>query len=615
MQTRVDTFRNGGAASASEPSLPAIVLIFWAAFAVAILAARILNPVFFEAQDPDSFLRIVEVRDLVAGQGWFDLVQHRMDPPAGALLQWSRLIDAPLAFLVIVGRSVGLGENLALVFWPVLMLLGLMGAAAATASALAGRAAAIATLILLFFFLDPLIVYLPGDIDHHNAQIAVMMATVAFALRLRSGALFGFLAGAGSAVTLAIGLEMLPHVAVLGLVIALRFAWTGENPRAVAAYGCTIGILPGALYILSGSPAASMACDSLSYALAIPLLIAGLGLAANALAMGGFGRSVRIAGPLVVGAAAAAYFIGITPECLGGPYGQLSPEVKTAFLDTVSEAQPIWRYAEREPVGAVGSLGPLLVALFVALSHLRREPIWSLPAALLVLAAALSFYQVRTLPFGSALAIPVVGVWLAEVYARATARWQSRARRAIPVVAAFLLVIPFSWLLVAWGGEKALAALSNGRIAPQKQVQPDPALVKGLSSAEQNCFDPASAALLAGLPQGLVLSPLFYGSTVLKLSDHSVVAGPYHRNGQAILDAINAMERPPAEAKAIVDVRGVDYVTICATSEESAIAAHNAPDGLLADLLAGRAPPWLQPIPPEPGSALRVWQVVKQPTS
>ena len=615
MQTRVDTFPNGGAASASEPSLPAIVLIFWAAFAVAILAARILNPVFFEAQDPDSFLRIVEVRDLVAGQGWFDLVQHRMDPPAGALLQWSRLIDAPLAFLVIVGRSVGLGENLALVFWPVLLLLGLMGAAAGIASALAGRAAAIATLILLFFFLDPLIVYLPGDIDHHNAQIAVMMATVAFALRLRSGALFGFLAGAGSAVTLAIGLEMLPHVAVLGLVIALRFAWTGENPRAVAAYGCTIGILPGALYILSGSPAASMACDSLSYALAIPLLIAGLGLAAHALAMGGFGRSVRIAGLLVVGAAAAAYFIGITPECLGGPYGQLSPEVKTAFLDTVSEAQPIWRYAEREPVGAVGSLGPLLVALFVALSHLRREPIWSLPAALLVLAAALSFYQVRTLPFGSALAIPVVGVWLAEVYARATARWQSRARRAIPVVAAFLLVIPFSWLLVAWGGEKALAALSNGRIAPQKQVQPDPALVKGLSSAEQNCFDPASAALLAGLPRGLVLSPLFYGSTVLKLSDHSVVAGPYHRNGQAILDAINAMERPPAEAKAIVDVRGVDYVTICATSEESAIAAHNAPDGLLADLLAGRAPPWLQPIPPEPGSALRVWRVVKQPTS
>jgi hypothetical protein len=117
------------------------------------------------------------------------------------------------------------------------------------------------------------------------------------------------------------------------------------------------------------------------------------------------------------------------------------------------------------------------------------------------------------------------------------------------------------------------------------------------------------------LPRGLVLSPLFYGSTVLKLSDHSVVAGPYHRNGQAILDAINAMERPPAEAKAIVDVRGVDYVTICTTSEESAVAAHNAPEGLLADLLAGRAPPWLQPIPPEPGSALRIWRVVKQPTS
>ncbi len=114
------------------------------------------------------------------------------------------------------------------------------------------------------------------------------------------------------------------------------------------------------------------------------------------------------------------------------------------------------------------------------------------------------------------------------------------------------------------------------------QAKPDPALVKGLTTAEQNCFDPTSAALFAEVPRGLVLSPLFYGSTVLMISDHSVVAGPYHRNGQAILDAINAMQRPPDGAKAIIDARGVDYVAICSVSQESAIAAHKAPDGLLA---------------------------------
>jgi len=612
VQAEADTLPDGAASlAAREPSLPAITVIFWAAFAVAVVAARILNPVLFESQDPDSFLRIVQVRDLVAGQGWFDLVQHRMDPPAGALLQWSRLIDAPLAFLVMVGRAIGLGENLALTFWPVLLLLGLMGSAAAIAKALAGRGAAIATLILVLFFLDPLIVYLPGDIDHHNAQIAVMMATVAFALRMRDGALFGLLAGAGSALTLAIGLEMLPHVVVLGIAIALRFAWTGASARSVAAYGATIGILPGALYILSGSPAAAMACDSLSYAFATPLLIAGLGLAAVALITSRLGRGARIAGLILAGAAAVAYFAGITPQCLGGPYGQLSPEVKAAFLDTVSEAQPIWGYAEREPVGAVGSAGPLIVALIIAFAHARREAIWVFPASLLLLATALSFYQVRTLPFASALAIPVVGVWVADIYARTTARSGSRVRRAIPVVAAFLVAIPFTWLLAAWGGEEALAALSNGRIAPAKHADPDPALVKDLTPAQRDCFDKNTAALLSGLPRGLVLTPLFYGSTVLMLSDHSVVAGPYHRNGQAILDAINAMERPPAEAKAIIDVRGVDYVAICSVSKESAVAEYKAPEGLLSELLAGRPPNWLRPVQSAPGSALKIWRVVK----
>ncbi len=612
VKAEADTLPNSAASgtAAREPSLPAIVVIFWAAFAVAVVATRIMNPALFEGQDPDSFLRLVNVRDFLAGQGWFDLVQHRMDPPGGALLQWSRLIDAPLAFLIFVGKKIGLGENLALTGWPTLLLLGLMGAAAATASALAGRAAAIATLLLVLFFLDPLIVYLPGDIDHHNAQIALMLATVAFALRMPSGALFGFLAGAASAVTLAIGLEMLPHVAMLGIVIALRFAWTGENPRAVAAYGAAIGLLPGALYYATGSPAAAMACDSLSYAFAVPLLIAGLGLAVLALLGGGSGKGVRIVGLLVVGAGAAGSFVGVTPECLGGPYGQLSPAVKAAFLDTVSEAQPIWSYAEREPVGAIGSIGPLLVALFVAFRHARRDAIWIVPAALLALAAALSFYQVRTLPFASALAIPVLGVWLAEVYAYAAGRTKSRVRQSLPVIAAFVIAIPFTYLLIGWGGEKALAALSNGRIAAHVQAKPDPALIKGLTPAQQNCFDPASGALLAEVPRGLVIAPLFYGSTVLMLSDHSVVAGPYHRNGQAILDTINAMQRAPAEAKTIVHAREVDYVALCTASQEAAITAHKAPDGLVAELLAGRTPEWLAPVPANEKTALKLWRVV-----
>ena len=96
---------------AAEPPLWIVVAIFWAAFAVAVVSAGVVNPHLFESQDPDSFLRLVQVRDLIAGQGWFDLVQHRMDPPGGALLHWSRLIDAPIAALILIGNIFGAGKD------------------------------------------------------------------------------------------------------------------------------------------------------------------------------------------------------------------------------------------------------------------------------------------------------------------------------------------------------------------------------------------------------------------------------------------------------------------------------------------------------------------------
>ena len=83
------------------------------------------------SQDPDSFLRLVQVRDLLAGQGWFDLVQHRMDPPGGALLHWSRLIDAPIAGLILSATSSAPAKRFALTAWPLLLLFAMMGGAAA----------------------------------------------------------------------------------------------------------------------------------------------------------------------------------------------------------------------------------------------------------------------------------------------------------------------------------------------------------------------------------------------------------------------------------------------------------------------------------------------------
>ena len=118
----------------------------------------------------------------------------------------------------------------------------------------------------------------------------------------------------------------------------------------------------------------------------------------RASAMSASGSLASRPGLAVIGAVAAGIFVLMSPDCLGGPYGFLAPELKKVWLQTVTEAQPFQVYAAREPVGAFGSLMPLLLAVAVAVFHLRpgageKRSAWAVPAALLVMATAMSFYQ------------------------------------------------------------------------------------------------------------------------------------------------------------------------------------------------------------------------------
>ena len=46
-----------------------------------------------------------QVRDWMAGQSWFDVVQHRLNPPLGVDMHWSRLVDAPIAAIMSVAQE------------------------------------------------------------------------------------------------------------------------------------------------------------------------------------------------------------------------------------------------------------------------------------------------------------------------------------------------------------------------------------------------------------------------------------------------------------------------------------------------------------------------------
>src|SRR6478609_127842 len=101
-------------------------LLVFAAWGAALLFGGLPPTLGVAFRDTDDAMRLVQVRDLMAGQGWFDLVQHRLDPANPVPMHWSRLIDAPLALLI---RAFGLvadgaaAERLAMATWPALVLL------------------------------------------------------------------------------------------------------------------------------------------------------------------------------------------------------------------------------------------------------------------------------------------------------------------------------------------------------------------------------------------------------------------------------------------------------------------------------------------------------------
>ncbi len=54
--------------------------------------------------DGDDYMRLQQVRDLLGGQSWFDLHQYRYVPPVGEPMHWSRLVDIPIATLILIFR-------------------------------------------------------------------------------------------------------------------------------------------------------------------------------------------------------------------------------------------------------------------------------------------------------------------------------------------------------------------------------------------------------------------------------------------------------------------------------------------------------------------------------
>ena len=84
----------------------AIVVLVWLGLCAWFIFQKWDDIRFFRLGDTDDNMRMMQVRGLLQGQGWFDLRQHHLSPPAGANIHWSRLVDLPIAGLILALRPI-----------------------------------------------------------------------------------------------------------------------------------------------------------------------------------------------------------------------------------------------------------------------------------------------------------------------------------------------------------------------------------------------------------------------------------------------------------------------------------------------------------------------------
>lgn len=573
------------------------VLLAWVAISLVTLigsGGRLSIAAFV---DGDDALRLQQVRDLLGGQGWFDLHQYRVAPPEGVAMHWTRVVDIPIAAMILLLRPLmgqGLAESIAIVVVPLLHLLAAMALAARLAARQFGPRIGIVAALLVAAAVPASFRMMPLRIDHHAMQFVLALVALngLFACAPRMG---GALAGAALALALAISLESLPLAVIVGGLCTLRL-WRGQSAWLIG-YLLSLSLASLALFLATrGLGDLAQHCDAVSPVHVVALLWMGGGTAIILPRLRDRPPLVSLLAVGLIGAGAVGLAAAWAPQCLAGDaFASVDPLVRKVWLDSVLEGLPVWR---QEP-GFAATI--ILLPLFGLIACLRLATraadrgvqLFWLDYALLLVGATLVGLLVARASGASCLFATVPAAWQ---FAEQFARWRQDSllvRRMGRVVVMITLLLP--GVLV----DQGVRLLAPAGQASDGRAQGEVAL---------GCDFSRAVPALAALPKGTLLTGLDIGPTVLVTSGHTVVATAHHRASAAIRDVIDAFLGPDEAARQIMARRGAKMVVICPGGSEARFYAEKAPAGFIAHLMSGKVPGWLEPVTMPDASGVKAWR-------
>lgn len=556
--------------------------------------------------DPDDAMRLVEVRDWLGGQSWFDVSQYRAFPPHGAPMHWSRLVDIPIAGIIMVFTPLagqGIAERIALVAVPMVTLLLLMiGVYALTFRVSGGkRGVGLVAAVMLAISIGILLQFKVLRIDHHGWQIvAGTWASFVLVGIKGSDPRRGAIMGAIMATALNVAIEGLPITVAIGGILGLRYLRRGEEWATLVAYVASLaGVGTLLLFAMLGWPAALVGwCDSFSPAYLVPVGAAGIALLPGRLVPVQerlWGRLAVLGFAGVVGAATYACF---SRQCLGGPFASLDPLVYQIWYLSVNEGLPLWKQdSTLQIILPIPSMLGLVATLCAIRSDApERRDGWIMLLMLQVTAFAVSIAVMRAMGMAHSLALPG-NAWLFLCAFRNARQCKTAIARVVLSACCFFLTAPAMEVL-------ATAFVST---PPAKVQRAD----EKASANRLRCAIHGKLLGLDALPPTVLFAPLDISAHLLVNTHHSIIGTGHHRNRAGMKTVISAFISPAEQARAIIATTPARYVVYCAGENEIGKYMKKGPHGLMADLVHKRIPSWLERVPMRKGEQIIVYRIVQ----
>jgi hypothetical protein len=546
--------------------------------------------------DPDDALRLAQIRGFLAGGGWFDPVITSMGDGVGLASHWSRLIDLPVALLILGAKTftdIQQAELVARVLWPKLVLFGFLAVLIRQLTKEAGRDAPLILLGLYWLAIHAISQFQLGRIDHHNVQnacatLALVMVTAPSA-NGRSALIAGLLAGLG----LAIGYEALPFIGLAAGLTALAALWDKERQDIAEGFAAGLALSLTASFLLTVSPQKwlTIPCDALGLNIVAGAIIGCLGL----LVAGMFirSRSAYITALAIAGGSALLIAWMLEPVCIGGPFAKSDPAIGDLWLNHVAEAHSLLALAETQWATAIATAislaGCLLLQAFATWRY--REATQVLRLILLLALTIVAFRYLKMIPYAQ-----LFGFYCAAVTLSGLAATGTRLSPRATMMAGVLLLAPVLHITILSLASPSAKAQEQG--ASQRQA-----------SSSKTCWSEPQLAPIAALPAARILPQQDLGASIALVQHHHSLAAPYHRLDKETLRAAAIFQAPVSEALQRLRDWKVDIVALCLDLRfyEADNAAGTLADALERDI----PPPYLLPIDMGQGSRLRAYRVQK----